>query len=722
MSKWLLLLFVVLGSARALANATAPSIDELSSDLDTINAVSRKQFGTDHIYIGGGTARSVIRSVFLKEPLTFRDFDTFIVADRQVTAQMAEKLGRAIDAKGVGEYSELDLRPRPRPNPQLPPPASYNHNAGFGFFVFNKSDVLHDISVYHSDYDLSLNGMFDVDTIRVRLPVGTSLKTVMNLGPESFKELIEDPYNSLKTVLGNGRPRLVHWQAVESDPQQQAIRAVRTLGKFDAFSNGETFDRKMKKLIAKSPPPNILQICRNLGKLLEDPAWFQELTLLKEWGLFDRIFPSLKGVLEINGEWLRYDVNRESDWKRKVVAFVSHMDDEEKLVFLRFITKVEPDLLVPLLSGISRSHLKIGYFTGEFAPFTEGHLSVAKSAIEKGGLDFVFIIPTPFVTNDPKVKRFDPEEWAERRAFVEAGTKNEPNIMLWAPPDTGRNQTTDMLVNELERELGGYGRLTHVMGADSFHRVVYRGLLWSDKRPRIVVTRSGVELPDEAFNNRDVRVVENLNPAPISASTSLGEMAAGKEPKYLSPAVKNLVLQMPRYKQILADLREEAKDTDKNLRRIGDVKNKIFILDPRENNAGLGHWDPPKFSEFHVRLIRRLAAMQPKQIVIHINTSDTELREGWEKGVQKLRLPNVVIKERYASIPRAQRVMVLHSGLINGAMSGYYLSREHANGVGLIVFETPDYPMSSLGRQLKKPLILPTRRGRCPEVVVGPAA
>jgi nicotinamide mononucleotide adenylyltransferase len=693
-------------------------IDQYSDDLELILQSAHKQFDVNEIFIGGGTARSLILSMLQGKPFVFRDFDLVFSANRTVTEERTRAFGLELEKMQLGKFSQENLRPRPRYNPALDPIEARGYNAGFGFFVHSSQGVEYDISVYHSPEALNLNGIMDVDKFQIRLKIGESLRTLVR-NSQRFRAAIVDPANALSKLLENRPPTVANWHEVSKSPAMTSIRVVRTLAKFAALPLDEFTQQKFRALIAQEATPDVLQISRNLLKLFEDSLWAQEFRALVEMGLFGNQFRSFAAAVNDPGFF------QATSLEEKVVRLLKHANKDDALLFLKLLNKLEPELIQKVLPQVvAEKKLRVGYFSGEFAPFHRGHEGVVRTALSHGGLDLIFVIAVPHITNGPKTAKFSPSEWAERRAFVDAGIKALPQAWIWPLPaaDKEAELRLDAMVRDIDHFLGNSAKpLTHVFGMDSYHRVLGRGLVDKDPRPRIAVTREGVAMPQENLN---VRVLQNVERRPISASRLLQEVAVTGASSFVAPEVLKLVLATPRYQVILNDNRQLEKEVDT---RVGGTRKydiKTLYWDIRENHAGLWTNILPPFSEMHRNLLDQLLSLGAKKIVVPMynNTpEDLAAMETWKKALKSYATSVIEIRREsiYDGVPENQKVNIFHSGVLNERLKKGEFDAYLRAPRGLIIFETPDQPVSPIFKGSRKIMVIqsePSRGNRCESI------
>ena len=466
--------------------------------------------------------------------------------------------------------------------------------------------------------------------------------------------------------------------------------------------------RKVQELLDASPNASTLQIARNLLKLFDDPNWELEFRTLVEMGLFKNAYKSF-AVSNYHFTFGKFPT-----LEAKVSRLLEGANKEDSLLFLKSLAELEPELIQKVLPNVvKRKSLKVGYYTGEFAPFHRGHESVVVTALEKGGLDLVFVIATPHATNDPKTPEFDVNEWAERKSFVKAGVQHLPNGWAWPLSDnfdTNSNPTLNSEIKELHKTISPYSALTHVFGMDSYYRVLGRNLVATDPRPRIAVTRTGVPIPSQKYYN--VKVIENSVQTTWSATRIMHEVAITGTTDGLSPAVLSLIKRTPRYKENLDSLISERNHIRTVIPSIINYTKLNLAWDPRENKAGLWIETYPEYSDKHAVILKRLIAMGSAKTIVHLPESELvspRTRKSWIAALARLNNPQIEIVSDLSSLkPFNLQIPVIHSGVINEHLKGHSFEQWYG-GRGLVIFETPDQPTSSVLRTVPAIKIISTK-------------
>jgi len=281
-------------SAQELARSAEPGgeLGELSAQIEGIQSALRHQLGLDRISLGGGSARAVLDAIYFGKPLDPRDVDLMVVAGRQVSASDARRIGRALE-RAIPGARLVGVEPRPRGNPRLPPAESQRYNAGHGIFL-SIGGRRFDVSLFHQQEDLDLNGALDIDTIRLPLDRGrTLLDTFDRMRGLSYRRavkagLVSDPHRGYRAWQRN-RLRVVHPAEIESKPALWSIRLARSYGRAGYREMPDQVVGLLRRAAAANdnqPDPELVK--RYLGRLLEDPRADSELEWVVRTGLIDQ--------------------------------------------------------------------------------------------------------------------------------------------------------------------------------------------------------------------------------------------------------------------------------------------------------------------------------------------------------------------------------------------------------------------------------------------------
>ena len=170
---------------------------------------------------------SILDNAFHNDPIFIRDFDVTLIKEKETNYDqlfkkklVKEHLKDDHEKKRIIEENGLEI--------------SVGHQYIIKDAENNEFD--YDFTIFNSLNLSSMNGIFDVDKILVKIEHNKSFVDTLNkirkLGYESSKEkgLIYDPYNGYVSWKNN-TPQIINWQQIRLAPIKAAFRIVRTYGK-----------------------------------------------------------------------------------------------------------------------------------------------------------------------------------------------------------------------------------------------------------------------------------------------------------------------------------------------------------------------------------------------------------------------------------------------------------------------------------------------------------
>lgn len=278
-------------------------VRQLSSILEVVAAELRSAFGLTKLAVGGGSAPALLDHLFSGSALRMRDFDLVLVADRPVDKELAVRIGEALDSPDLRFLPRYVYpRRRSRGEPEL-------WLAGWGcLWDVHGTEV--DLSIFHDDAALDLNGLMNVDRIRIPLPAHTSLNGVAAemLTAGSADAAIRaglacDPCNGYESWVDRS-PRIVAWSAIRASPIECSVRIVRTCASKLLISRlpPEMAD-PVRDIIAEGHERGDRFIrVRTLVKLLHDDRAGAELEMMHDLGIFRHWLPDVGDKIERLGQ------------------------------------------------------------------------------------------------------------------------------------------------------------------------------------------------------------------------------------------------------------------------------------------------------------------------------------------------------------------------------------------------------------------------------------
>jgi hypothetical protein len=278
------------------------SIGRLAAILARVLPVLRNAGLTD-IAIGGSSAPALLDHLFAGRALQMRDFDLIVVAGRPVEAELLRRIGEALDAPDFRFLPRYVYpRRRARGGPEL-------WTVGWGA-IWDALGVEVDVSVFHDEAALELNGLMNVD--RIRIPVSEAPGLVDAGFVDVAAGLLHCGSGAAALAAGlvvdrsdgyagwtSAAPSLVAAHAVSASPIECAIRVVRTCAaKLGIEHLDERLASPLRAAIRDGHQrgDRFLRV-RNVVKLLHDAKAGVELEMLHELGAFDRWLPEIGGLV-----------------------------------------------------------------------------------------------------------------------------------------------------------------------------------------------------------------------------------------------------------------------------------------------------------------------------------------------------------------------------------------------------------------------------------------
>lgn len=274
-------------------------VRRLSSIFSLVSSELRNRFQLTKLFIGGASAPALLDHVFSGAALRMRDFDLILVAGRTVEADLARSIGEALDRPEL-KFLPKYVYPRLR--------ARGDHElwtAGWGC-IWDADGVEVDLSIFHDEDALELNGLMNVDRVLIPLPPDQSLseitaKMLMAGTPEAVVEagLVHDPCGGYAGWVHRS-PVIVAWHDVHASPIQNSIRIIRTCTNKLHLShlNPELADPLRAAVMHGHARGDRFLRVRNFVKLLHDDRAGAELEMLHSVAAFDHWLPEIGEVIE----------------------------------------------------------------------------------------------------------------------------------------------------------------------------------------------------------------------------------------------------------------------------------------------------------------------------------------------------------------------------------------------------------------------------------------
>lgn len=273
-------------------------VRRLSSIVSRLTDRLRDEFGLTRLCIGGASAPALLDHLFAGNPLRMRDFDLVMVADRTVEQDLARQIGQALDSPEL-RFLPRYVYPRSRSRGE-----TVLWIAGWGL-IWDAKGVEVDLSIFHDDDAHDLNGLLNIDRIRVPLRPGKTLNEVaaemLVAGcPDAAiaSGLIDDPWGGYASWVHRS-PVIVGWRAVQASPIECAIRIVRACASklHLGHLHPELADPLRAAILQGHDGGDRFLRVRNIVKLLHDDRAGAELEMMHSLGAFAQWLPELGDVI-----------------------------------------------------------------------------------------------------------------------------------------------------------------------------------------------------------------------------------------------------------------------------------------------------------------------------------------------------------------------------------------------------------------------------------------
>lgn len=278
-------------------------VARLSSIVSAVTSVVRDRFGLNRIWIGGGSAPALLDHLFGGNALRMRDFDLVMVAERPVDETLARQIGEAVDSPDL-QFLPRYIYPRQRSRCGEQP-----WLAGWGV-LWSAHGVEVDLSIFHDHTALELNGLLNIDRIRIPLPADVTLNdiaaTMLSTGGAQraiARGFAEDPCGGYPSWVHRA-PAIVAWNDIHAWPVECAIRIVRScVNKLHIFHLRPELAEPLRAAIihGRERGDRFVRV-RNLLKLFHDDRAAIELEMMHGLSAFDEWLPDLADLIERVGD------------------------------------------------------------------------------------------------------------------------------------------------------------------------------------------------------------------------------------------------------------------------------------------------------------------------------------------------------------------------------------------------------------------------------------
>jgi hypothetical protein len=275
-------------------------VRELSATVSLVAAELRDRFGLTKLSVGGGSAPALLDHFFSGTALRMRDFDLIVVAHEEVKENLARNIGQALDSPQM-RFLPRYVYPRRRSRCD----SGELWTAGWGL-IWDAQGMEVDLSIFHDDDALELNGLMNVDRIRIPLGTGMTLNQIAARMLEAgsaeaaiVEGLVEDPCGGYASWVHRS-PVIVAWNAILASPIECAIRIVRACAnKFHlAHLHPELGDPLRAAILQGHERGDRFVRVRSIVKLFHDDRAGVELEMMHEVGAFLHWLPEIGNVIE----------------------------------------------------------------------------------------------------------------------------------------------------------------------------------------------------------------------------------------------------------------------------------------------------------------------------------------------------------------------------------------------------------------------------------------
>lgn len=274
-------------------------VRRLSSILASVATALRERFGLTRLAIGGGSAPALLDHLFSGTALRMRDVDLILVADRPVDQDLAHRIGEAADAPEL-RFMPRYIYPRRRTRSEREPVV-----AGWGV-IWDANGTEVDLSMFHDETALQLNGLMNIDRILIPLPpertlneIAASLLLAGSAEAGIMQGLIEDPCGGYAS-WGHRSPAIVAWNAIHAAPIEASMRIVRACASklHLAHLHAELADPLRAAILWGHERGDRFLRVRSIVKLFHDDRAGAELEMLHSLGAFKHWLTDIGDVID----------------------------------------------------------------------------------------------------------------------------------------------------------------------------------------------------------------------------------------------------------------------------------------------------------------------------------------------------------------------------------------------------------------------------------------
>ena len=288
---WILLSWVSFFSAQETTLARENEIDllRLSESISILQQHLAEEYGIHDLYIAGGSSLAFLDHIYASKPLQMRDVDLFAIANRPVDSELMHTLGAAL-TDSLGQVKDMRAKTRVVPHTCQENETVPTTKTGYGLF-WHKGNILLDFSLFHGTKEFQNNGIFDIETVTIRLKSTETLQSLAySLAQSSYASkkkqgVILDPYSGY-LAWNQHYGKIVHWYALEAFPIEDALRAVRIFHKKYNGGVSNWDPERIKSLHRNQSTLHLEKYFKYLFKILGDRDWIAEVVDVYRLDLF----------------------------------------------------------------------------------------------------------------------------------------------------------------------------------------------------------------------------------------------------------------------------------------------------------------------------------------------------------------------------------------------------------------------------------------------------
>ncbi len=274
----------------------------LNNQILTLQSSLESLFNINKMVICGGSARAILDYIYYKKPLNMRDLDIVLVLPQNFDENYIRHIANFLEEQNVGNFltNSFDSRLRKLPSQPNEDPL---YNAGYGFYLVSDSGPILDLSFFKKESDIELNGLMDIDTVKIVLEKNESLihfieeSRKKTLNDSILEGKVIDPHHGYLSWVG-GNPTIIRWDEIERDPHLHILRLIRGYMKMNLNSFSANLSKILKDLCLRVSLKQTRRLSQYLLKILDDDLAYKELKLSQKLGVFQNWLPELNIWLE----------------------------------------------------------------------------------------------------------------------------------------------------------------------------------------------------------------------------------------------------------------------------------------------------------------------------------------------------------------------------------------------------------------------------------------